>query len=88
MLKISCMRMSELANKVIISDESGRNFGKVSDVSFICDTGELMNVIVKDPTQMSHEMQLQQDEQGRLLIPFSAIKSVGDFVIVSEKEIF
>ena len=88
MLKISCMRMSELANKVIISDESGRNFGKVADVSFISDTGELMNVIVKDSTQMAHEMQLQQDEQGRLLIPFSAIKSVGDFVIVSEKEIF
>ncbi|OYT34552.1 MAG: hypothetical protein B6U87_01890 [Candidatus Aenigmarchaeota archaeon ex4484_52] len=82
------MRMSELAGKTIISDETGRNFGKVGDISFICDTGELMNVIVKEPTQMAKEKQLQQDEHERLLIPFAAIKSVGDFVIISEKEIF
>jgi len=33
------------------------------------------------------ELNLERDEKNRLLIPFSSVKSVGDFVIISEKEI-
>lgn len=82
------VRGRELIGKIVISDEAGKKFGRVGDVSFIAETGELMNLLLVEPTRTTTELHLQQDEQGRLLVPFSAVKSVGDFVIVSEKEIF
>ncbi|RLG15016.1 MAG: hypothetical protein DRN71_02325 [Candidatus Nanohalarchaeota archaeon] len=82
------IRGKEFIGKVIVSDETGRKFGKAGDVSFIADTGELMNILLVEPTKATAELQLQQDDNGRILIPFSAVKSVGDFIIVSEKDIF
>lgn len=77
----------ELIGKIVVSEEGGSKFGVVGDVSFITESGELMNIILTDPTKHAAEMQIQEDEKGRYLIPFSAVKSVGDFVIVSEKDI-
>lgn len=82
------VRAHELVGRTIVSEETGRKFGEVGDMSFISETGELMNMLLIKPTKHTTDLQLQQDDAGRFLIPFSAIKSVGDFVIVSEKEIF
>lgn len=76
----------EMIGKVIVSEESGRKFGTVGDVSFITESGELMNIVVSEPTKGSSDMGLSEDDRGRVLIPFNAVKSVGDFVIVSEKD--
>jgi sporulation protein YlmC with PRC-barrel domain len=75
-----------MIGKTIVSEESGRKFGIVGDVSFITESGELMNIIVSEPTKGSSDMGLTEDDRGRVLIPFNAVKSVGDFVIVSEKD--
>jgi len=77
----------EMMGKTIVSEESGRRFGVVGDVAFITESGELMNIIVAEPTKSAGEFGLQEDDRGRVLIPFSAVKSVGDFVIISEKDI-
>jgi sporulation protein YlmC with PRC-barrel domain len=77
----------EMMGKTIVSEETGRRFGVVGDVAFITESGELMNIVVAEPTKSAGEMGLQEDERGRVLVPFSAVKSVGDFVIVSEKDI-
>jgi len=76
----------EMMGKTIVSEETGRRFGVVGDVAFITESGELMNIVVAEPTKSAGEMGLQEDERGRVLVPFSAVKSVGDFVIVSEKD--
>jgi len=77
----------EMMGKTIVSEESGRRFGVVGDVAFITESGELMNIIVAEPTKSAAEFGLTEDDRGRVLIPFSAVKSVGDFVIISEKDI-
>ncbi len=77
----------ELMGKILVSDETGRKFGVVGDVSFITESGELMNVVLVDPTKYVAELNVQEDEHGRYLVPFSAVKAVGEFVIVSEKDI-
>ena len=73
--------------KIVVSDESGRKFGVVGDVSFITESGELMNLVLVEPTKHVSEVNIQEDERGRYLVPFSAVKAVGEFVIVSEKDI-
>jgi sporulation protein YlmC with PRC-barrel domain len=81
------VKAKELLGKTIVSEESGRKFGVVGDVNFITESGELMNIVLAEPTKQASELKLSEDEKGRLLIPFSAVKSVGDFIIISEKDI-
>ena len=82
------VRGKDLLGKLVVSDETGRSFGKVGDFSFISETGELLNLVLVEPTKIVSELNLNMDEKGRILIPFSAVKSIGDFIIVSEKDIY
>ncbi|MFQ6010213.1 MAG: PRC-barrel domain-containing protein [Candidatus Aenigmatarchaeota archaeon] len=76
-----------MIGKIIVSEETGRRFGVVGDVAFITESGELMNIVVKEPTKSASDIGLHEDGSGSISIPFSAVKSVGDFIIISEKEI-
>ncbi len=81
------LKSRELLGKVLISDESGKKFGVVGDLDYITESGELINLVLTQPTRHATELNLQQDDKGRVLVPFSAVRSVGDFVIVAEKEV-
>ena len=76
-----------MLGKIVVSEETGRKFGVIDDVAFVAESGELMNVLVADTTRSAKELGLPEDEKGRLEIPFSAVKSIGDFIIISEKDI-
>ncbi len=81
------VRAGDIVGKTIISEETGRKFGVVSNIDFVTESGELLNLIVEQSTKHLSDLNLKSDEKGRLLIPFSSVKSVGDFVIVSENEL-
>ena len=81
------VRASDVLGKQIISEETGKKFGTVANVDFIAESGELLNLVVEDPTKNLLDLNVKTDEKGRPLIPFSAVKSIGDFVIVSESEL-
>ena len=81
------VRSKRLIGKILISEETGKKFGVVGDIDYVTESGELINLALTETTAHTNTLSLQQDNKGRLLVPFSAVKSVGDFVIVSEKEI-
>lgn len=81
------IRAGDVVGKTIISEETGRKFGVVTNVDFVTESGELMNIIVDQPTKHLTDLNLKTDDKGRLLVPFSSVKSIGDFVIVSENEL-
>jgi len=81
------VRAADVVGKTIISEETGRKFGVASNIDFVTESGELLNIIVEQPTKHLADLNLKNDEKGRLLIPFSSVKSVGDFIIVSENEL-
>jgi sporulation protein YlmC with PRC-barrel domain len=80
-------RGRDVLGKILVSEETGRKFGVVGDINFVAESGELLNVVLVEPTKHSSDLNLEKDENNRLLVPFSAVRSVGDFVIISEKEI-
>lgn len=80
-------RGKQLVGKTIVSEEHGKKFGEVEDISFVSDTGELMNLLISNTTQHIDDVKLQEDRKGRNIIPFSSVRSIGDFVIVSEDDI-
>ncbi len=81
------VRARDLIGKVVVSEETGRKFGIVGDVSFITESGELMNIVMVEPTKHVQDLQMAQDERGRVMVPFSAVRSVGDFIIIAERDI-
>jgi sporulation protein YlmC with PRC-barrel domain len=81
------LRSKEMVGKVLISEESGKKFGVVGDIDYIIESGELINLVLVEPTPHASELNLREDDRGRILVPFSAVKSVGDFIIVSESDI-
>ncbi|MEM0243036.1 MAG: PRC-barrel domain-containing protein [Candidatus Aenigmatarchaeota archaeon] len=80
------VRVNDVIGKVVVG-ESGKRMGIVNSLTFIVETGEILNIVVEQPTKYLEEFNLKKDENGRYLIPFHAIKNIGDFVIVSENEL-
>ncbi len=83
----SRVRAADIVGKTLISEETGRKFGVVSNIDFITESGELLNVVVEQPTKHLSDLNLKTDDRGKVMVPFSAVKSIGDFVIVSENEL-
>lgn len=81
------LRSKNLIGKVLVSEETGKKFGIVGDLDYVLESGELINIVLSETTPHTATLNLQEDERNRLMVPFSAVKSVGDFVIVSEKDI-
>ncbi len=75
-----------LIGKTVVS-KSGKRFGEVGDIAFEVKSGELIHVILKNPTQYTEKLELEKSKEGNLLIPFSAVIAMGDFLVVSEEDI-
>ncbi|MEK6934460.1 MAG: PRC-barrel domain-containing protein [Nanoarchaeota archaeon] len=76
----------QILGKTVIT-KSGKKFGEVGNISFETRTGELIQIILKNPTSYTEGLELEKDPEGNLMIPFSAVMAVGDFVVVSEEDI-
>ncbi|MBW2970257.1 PRC-barrel domain-containing protein [Candidatus Woesearchaeota archaeon] len=76
----------QLIGKTVVS-KSGKRFGEVGDIVFEVKSGELIHVVLKNPTQYTEKLELEKSKEGELLIPFSAVIALGDFIVVSEEDI-
>ncbi len=75
-----------LVGKMIVTKE-GKRLGFVRDITFETRSGELINLVVKDATPYTRNLNLEKTSNKELLIPYSAIIAIGDFVIVSEEDL-
>jgi sporulation protein YlmC with PRC-barrel domain len=78
--------LNELIGKLIVTKE-GKRLGLVQDITFETRTGELIHIVVKDPTPYTRSINLEKTEEGETLIPYNAIIAIGDFVVVSEEDL-
>ncbi|MBS3132831.1 PRC-barrel domain-containing protein [Candidatus Woesearchaeota archaeon] len=76
----------KLIGKTVVS-KSGRRFGEVGDIVFETRSGELIHLVLSNPTPYIQKLELEKDEEGSILIPFSSVLAIGDFLVVSEEDI-
>ncbi len=76
----------EIIGKTVVS-KTGKKFGEVGDIVFEAKTGELIHMILVNPTPYSEKLELEKDKQGNILIPFSALQAIGDFMVIAEEDI-
>ena len=77
--------LKEILLKNVVTKE-GRRLGIVKDIAFEVKTGELISLILTSPTAYAQSLNLERTKEGDLLIPYSSIIAVGDFVVVSEED--
>lgn len=76
----------QLIGKTVIS-KSGKRFGEVGDIIFETKSGELIHVVLVNPTSYIEKLELEKTKEGSILVPFSAVIAVGDFVVLAEEDI-
>jgi len=76
----------QLLSKTVVT-KSGKRFGEVGNLVFETRTGELIQIALKNPTGYAEGIELEKDKKGNLIIPYSAVIAVGDFIVISEEDI-
>ena len=64
----------QLLGKTVVS-KTGKRFGEVGDLVFETRSGELIHLILANPTAYTEKLELEKDKEGNILIPFSAVNA-------------
>lgn len=76
----------QLIGKTVVS-KTGKRFGEVGDIIFETRSGELIHMILTNPTSYTQKLELEKNKEGKILIPFSAVIAIGDFMVIAEEDI-
>lgn len=76
----------QIVGKTVVS-KGGKKFGEVGDIVFESRTGELIYFTLRLATPHASNLNLEKDKDGDLLIPFSSVIAIGDFVVIGEEDI-
>ncbi len=71
-----------LIGRNVVSDR-GMVIGKLIDLSLETMSGKVTTLIV-EPSKDVNPKLFQLNEQGELIIPFTAVKAIKDVIIISE----
>ena len=44
-------------------------------------------MVLVNPTPYSEKLELEKDKSNNILIPFSALMAIGDFMVIAEEDI-
>ncbi len=78
--------LREIIGKLVVTKE-GKRLGVVKDITFETKTGELIQVVVKDPTPYTRNLNLEVSPSKDILVPYNTIIAIGDFVVISEEDL-
>jgi sporulation protein YlmC with PRC-barrel domain len=78
--------LKEVVGKLVVTKE-GKRLGVVKDISFETKTGELIQLILKDPTPYVRNLNLEVSSSKEVTIPYNTIIAIGDFVVISEEDL-
>jgi len=78
--------LKDILGKMVVTKE-GKRLGMVQDITFETRSGELIQLVVKNPTSYVNNLNLERSSIGELLIPHNSIMAIGDFVVISEEDL-
>ena len=78
--------LKDIIGKLVVTKE-GKRLGIVKDITFETRTGELIQMLLKDPTPYTRNLNLEISSSKDVLVPYNTIIAIGDFVVVSEEDL-
>lgn len=76
----------QLIGKTVVS-KTGKRFGEVGDLVFETRSGELIHMVLTNPTTYTEKLELEKDKNNHILIPFSSVIAIGDYMVIAEEDI-
>lgn len=73
--------------KLVVTKE-GKRLGTVKDITFETKTGELINLVLKDLTTYSLSLAIEKNGNKEAFVPYHSVIAIGDFVVISEEDLF
>ena len=78
--------LKEIVGRLVVTKE-GKRLGMVKDITFETRTGELLQLLLKDVTSYTKNLNLESTSTKEVVIPYNSIIAIGDFVVVSEEDL-
>jgi len=78
--------LKEIVGKLVVTKE-GKRLGIVRDITFETKTGELIQLVLKDTTPYTRNLNLEVSSSKETMIPYNTIIAIGDFVVISEEDL-
>lgn len=78
--------LKQVLGKLVVTKE-GKRLGLVKDVTFETRTGELLQLLLKEPTSYTRNLNLEVTNEKETVVPYNSIIAIGDFVVVSEEDL-
>ena len=78
--------LKDIMGKMVVTKE-GKRLGTAKDVTFETRTGELIQLVLKEPTHFAQTLQLEKSKDSEVLVPYNSIIAIGDFIVVSEEDL-
>ena len=78
--------LREIIGKLVVTKE-GKRLGIVKDITFETRTGELIQLVIKEPTPYTRNLNLEVSPFKDILVPYNTIIAIGDFVVISEEDL-
>ena len=78
--------LKQVLGKLVVTKE-GKRLGLVKDVTFETRTGELLQLLLKDSTVYTRNLNLETTSDKEAIVPYNSIIAIGDFVVVSEEDL-
>ncbi|NCN65644.1 MAG: hypothetical protein GW779_05925 [Candidatus Altiarchaeum hamiconexum] len=72
----------QIGNRKVITTK-GEPVGQVYDIE-IKTNGELANLVVSADVNVNVNANIQKDDKGRFVIPYSKVIAVGQYVLINE----
>ncbi len=76
----------QIVGKKVVS-KTGKVFGEVSNMIFEVRTGEVLQLVLRNTTGYCEGLDLERTKQNEVLLPYTAVVALGDFIVVAEEEI-
>ncbi|MEM4318361.1 MAG: PRC-barrel domain-containing protein [Candidatus Pacearchaeota archaeon] len=80
------VKPEEILNKLVVTKE-GKKLGTIKDLIFETRTGEIIQIVLASPTSYALTLNLEQTKNKELLISWSSVMAISDFVVVNEEDL-
>ena len=78
--------LKEVVGRLVVTKE-GKRLGFVKDINFETRTGELIQIVLREPTAYARSLNLEVSQDKDVLVPYNTIIAIGDFVVISEEDL-
>ena len=72
--------------RMVVTKE-GKRLGTIKDIAFETQTGELIQMLLKDTTSYTKNLNLEISSHKEPIVPYNSIIAIGDFIVVSEEDL-